>query len=110
MGRLDEKVAIITGAASGQGAVEAKLFAKEGAKVAATDINEEALQAVVAEIKAAGGEAIAVKHNVVSEEDWKNVIDKTVEAFGKVDVLVNNAGVALKQRRCWIRRLTNGKR
>ncbi|HWO54456.1 MAG TPA: glucose 1-dehydrogenase [Paenibacillus cookii] len=94
MGRLDEKVAIITGAASGQGAVEAKLFAKEGAKVAATDINEEALQAVVAEIKAAGGEAIAVKHNVVSEEDWKNVIDKTVEAFGKVDVLVNNAGVA----------------
>jgi len=94
MGRLDEKVAIITGAASGQGAVEAKLFAKEGAKVVATDINEEALQAVVADIKAAGGEAIAVKHNVVSEDDWKIVIGKTVEAYGKVDVLVNNAGVA----------------
>lgn len=94
MGRLNGKVAIITGAASGQGAVEAKLFAKEGAKVVATDINEQALQNVISEIKAAGGEAIAIKHNVVSEDEWTNVITKAVETFGKIDVLVNNAGIA----------------
>lgn len=94
MGRLDDKVAIITGAASGQGAVEAKLFAKEGAKVVATDINEEALQTVVSEIKSAGGQAIAVKHNVVNEEEWVNVIDQAVKAFEKIDILVNNAGIA----------------
>ncbi|QQZ10083.1 SDR family NAD(P)-dependent oxidoreductase [Heyndrickxia vini] len=94
MGRLNGKVAIITGAASGQGAVEAKLFAKEGAKVVATDINEQALQNVISDIEAAGGEAIAIKHNVVNEEEWANVITKAVEAFGKIDVLVNNAGIA----------------
>ncbi|MED3574193.1 glucose 1-dehydrogenase [Cytobacillus praedii] len=94
MGRLNDKVAIITGAASGQGAVEARLFAKEGAKVVATDINEEALQTIIEEIKTAGGQAIAIKHNVVIEEEWKNVMSQAIEAFGKIDILVNNAGVA----------------
>lgn len=94
MGRLNEKVAIITGAASGQGALEAKMFAKEGAKVVATDINEEALQKIVTEIKAAGGQAIAVKHNVVNEEEWANVISQANKAFGKINILVNNAGIA----------------
>lgn len=92
--RLKEKVAIITGAASGMGAAEAKLFAKEGAKVVATDVNEELLQKVAEEIKAEGGEVLAIKHNVASEEEWKSVVAKAVETFGKVDVLVNNAGIS----------------
>lgn len=94
MGRLSGKVAIITGAANGMGAAEARIFAQEGAKVVATDIVEDALQELVREIQADGGDAIALKHNVTSEEEWKNVIDETIKQYGKIDVLVNNAGVA----------------
>ncbi|WP_269410021.1 SDR family NAD(P)-dependent oxidoreductase [Lentibacillus daqui] len=94
MGRLDGKVAIITGAANGQGATEAALFAKEGAKVVATDLEIEALQEVVDQIRANNGESIAIQHNVASEEEWKSVVAKVIEAFGKIDVLVNNAGVS----------------
>ncbi|KQL53970.1 short-chain dehydrogenase [Heyndrickxia shackletonii] len=94
MARLAGKVAIITGAAMGMGASEAKLFAKEGAKVVATDLQVEALNEVVKEIKDNGGEAVAIKHNVTSEEEWKSVIAETVKLYGKVDVLVNNAGVS----------------
>lgn len=93
MGRLDGKVAIITGAAGGQGAMEAKLFAKEGAKVVITDVNDEALEKVAGEVKAAGGQALALKHNVTSAEDWQTVVDSTMKEFGKIDILVNNAGV-----------------
>lgn len=93
MARLEGKVAIITGAASGQGAVEAKLFANEGAKVVATDFNEEALNKNVDEINANGGEAIAVKHDVTSKEDWDVVVQKAIEAFGEINILVNNAGI-----------------
>ncbi|MEI4771259.1 SDR family oxidoreductase [Psychrobacillus sp. FJAT-51614] len=94
MARLEEKVAIITGAGSGMGREEALLFASEGAKVVATDINEAAVQEVVAEIKEAGGEAIALAHNVTSEEDWGKVYEETIKTFGKLDVLVNNAGIS----------------
>ncbi|MCT1902069.1 SDR family NAD(P)-dependent oxidoreductase [Oceanobacillus sojae] len=94
MGRLTGKVAIITGSANGMGASEAKLFAKEGAKVVATDINDNLLHEVINEIKADGGEAIGLKHNVTSEEEWKHVIQETVDHYGKVDILVNNAGVS----------------
>ncbi|MCA1027301.1 glucose 1-dehydrogenase [Cytobacillus kochii] len=94
MKRLEGKVAIITGAANGMGAAEAKLFAKEGAKVVATDLQMETLNKVVAEIKEAGGEAIALAHNVTSEEQWQAVINETIEQFGKLDILINNAGVA----------------
>jgi len=93
--RLAGKVAVITGAGSGMGESEALMFAREGAKVVATDINLEAVEAIVAQIKAAGGEAIAIKHNVATKEDWENVYNKTVEAFGKLDILVNNAGISL---------------
>ncbi|MFF2482351.1 glucose 1-dehydrogenase [Paenibacillus sp. NPDC058071] len=94
MGRLAGKVAIITGAAGGQGAAEAKLFAKEGAKVIATDMQLELLQKTVAEINAEFGEqAIAVQHNVTNEEDWKRVADEAIARFGKIDILVNNAGI-----------------
>jgi NAD(P)-dependent dehydrogenase (short-subunit alcohol dehydrogenase family) len=95
MARLDNKVAIVTGAGSGMGREEALLLAKEGAKVVATDINEAAVQAVVKEIKANGGEAISFAHNVVSEEEWIKVVEDTIQSFGKVDVLVNNAGISL---------------
>ncbi|EGL16434.1 MULTISPECIES: glucose 1-dehydrogenase [unclassified Paenibacillus] len=94
MGRLEDKVVIITGAAMGQGETEAKLFAAEGARVVATDLQEEPLNRGVDEIRRAGGQAIGLKHNVASEEDWKRVVRKAVEQFGKVDVLVNNAGIS----------------
>ncbi|ULL15636.1 SDR family NAD(P)-dependent oxidoreductase [Paenibacillus sp. H1-7] len=97
MPRLEGKVAVITGAAMGQGAAEARLFAREGAKVVATDLQLEKLEQVVAEIQAEGGQAIAVKHNVASEEDWKHVIEEGVRAFGKIDILINNAGISTDQ-------------
>jgi len=93
MGRLAGKVAIITGAAGGQGAEEARLFAKEGAKVVATDVQVELLQSVVREINEHGGEVIALEHNVAEKSDWKDVVKKTIETFGRVDILVNNAGI-----------------
>ena len=76
------------------GREEALLFAREGAKVVATDINEAAVQAVVKEIEAEGGIATAIAHNVASEEQWVSVVAATIEAYGKVDILVNNAGIS----------------
>lgn len=93
MSRLHHKVAIITGAGSGMGREEALLFAKEGAKVVVTDIQEEKVNQVVAEIKEAGGEAIGLFHNVTSEENWVKVVEQAVQAYGKIDILVNNAGI-----------------
>ncbi|GAB6927743.1 glucose 1-dehydrogenase [Paenibacillus sp. JCM 10914] len=94
MGRLDNKVAIITGAAGGMGKADALLFVQEGAKVALTDLQEDKIKDVVAEIEAMGGQAIGFKHNVASEEDWVRVVDETVQRFGKIDILVNNAGIS----------------
>lgn len=93
MGRLDGKVAIITGAGNGQGEFEAKLFAKEGAKVVATDINFDAVSKVANEIQESNGQAVALKHDIASEEDWQNVVEETVKAYEKIDILVNNAGI-----------------
>lgn len=93
MNRLQNKVAIITGAGSGIGKETAFLFAKEGAKVTVSDINEDAGNKVVEEIKKAGGEAIFVKANSASAEDGQNLVRKTVEAFGGLHIAVNNAGV-----------------
>lgn len=92
MNRLSEKVVIITGAAQGMGETHARLFLEEGAKVVLTDLNEEKGQALVDEL---GENAIFVKQNVASEEDWSNVIEKAEEAFGPVNVLVNNAGITM---------------
>lgn len=92
MGRLDGKVAIITGAASGMGLAGAQLFAKEGAKVVATDIAGN-LEEEVNKIVAGGGEAIALKLDVSSPESWQEVVDQTIEKYGKIDILVNNAGI-----------------
>jgi 3alpha(or 20beta)-hydroxysteroid dehydrogenase len=92
MSRLAGKVAIITGAAQGMGAAHAKLFVDNGAKVVLTDLNEEKGQAFAAEL---GENALFVKQNVASEEDWATVIAKAEEAFGPVNVLVNNAGITM---------------
>ncbi|OCA92016.1 SDR family NAD(P)-dependent oxidoreductase [Pseudobacillus wudalianchiensis] len=95
MGRLNGKVAIITGAASGQGAAEAEIFAKEGAKVVAVDVQMDLLEQVVLNIRESRGEAFSMKLDVSSEEDWKTVIEQTIDIYGKVDILVNNAGVII---------------
>jgi len=93
MDRVKGKVAIITGAASGMGRAEASLLAKEGAKVVVADIDEVNGKKVAEEIGREGGKAIFVKHDVTSESDWSGLIKKTLSEFGKLDVLVNNAGV-----------------
>ena len=91
--RLEGKVALISGGARGQGAAEAKLFAKEGAVVTVGDLLVEDGKKVEAEINEAGGRALFTKLDVTSEDDWRKAIAATVETFGKLDVLINNAGI-----------------
>lgn len=93
MGRLEGKVALITGGNSGIGACAAELFAKEGAKVVISARRVEQLEAVAEKIKAAGGEALAVPCDISKKEQCSQAVQKTVEAFGTIDILVNNAGV-----------------
>ncbi|MFA5629689.1 MAG: SDR family oxidoreductase [Dehalococcoidales bacterium] len=93
MPRLQNKVAVVTGAGSGMGRSISILFAKEGARVIAADIDETALKKVVDEIREAGGEAQAAVTDVTKEEDIQNMIDSAVNAYGTLDVLVNNAGI-----------------
>lgn len=90
MGRLDGKVALITGGARGQGAAEARRFVAEGAKVVVTDILDADGKATAASL---GANAIYCTHDVRLEDSWKEVIAAAQSAFGKVDVLVNNAGI-----------------
>lgn len=96
--RLAGKVALISGAARGMGAAEARLFARQGACVVLGDLLEAAGQQVVDDIKAAGGEARFVPLDVTSEADWQHAVAVAVEHFGKLDVLVNNAGISAKGR------------
>ena len=91
MSRLKNKVAIVTGGASGMGASHVRLFAKEGAKVVLTDINEEAGEALATEL---GADVHFVKQDVTSEADWNKVIAETESKFGPANVLVNNAGIS----------------
>ena len=92
--RLEGKVAIISGAANGMGESEAKLFASEGAKVVIADMAEDEGRKVEAEIAETGGEAIFIRLDVTSEQNWKDAIAATVSRFGKLDILVNNAGIS----------------
>ena len=92
--RLEGKVAIISGGARGQGAAEAKMFAREGAKVVFGDILDDEGKQVEAEINETGGDATYVNLDVTDEDSWKNAVDTAVDHYGKVDILVNNAGVA----------------
>ena len=94
MGRLDNKVAIVTGSAEGIGKATAILFAKEGAKVVVADINETKGKAVVDEIQQAGGDAIFFLLDVTNEQQWKSLMNRTTEKYGKLNVVVNNAGIS----------------
>ena len=90
MGRLTGKVALISGGARGQGEAEARLFAAEGAQVVVADVLDEDGTTVAKDI----GDAAAYLHlDVTSEDDWQLTVDKTIDRFGAIDVLVNNAGV-----------------
>ena len=91
MGRLDGKVALISGGARGMGQAEARLFAAEGAKVAVCDLIDTEAKALAEEI---GSSALCQHLDVTSEEQWAAAVEVTVNAFGKLDVLVNNAGIA----------------
>jgi meso-butanediol dehydrogenase/(S,S)-butanediol dehydrogenase/diacetyl reductase len=92
-GRLEGKVAIITGAASGIGAATAHRFAKEGAYLALTDVNEEALNKVADQIKRAHGRVVLKKTDVGKEDEVKDLVDFTLNKYSKIDILINNAGV-----------------
>ena len=92
--RLEGKVAFISGGARGMGAVEARLFAKEGAKVAIGDVLEEEGAALQSEIEDSGGECLFTRLDVTSENDWIRAIEATLARFGRLDILVNNAGVS----------------
>lgn len=94
MGRLDGKIAVITGGGDGMGASHARLFSQEGARLVLTDRREDFGQAVADEIVAAGGEAIFVGQDVADEAGWQRVADATMEKYGKTDILVNNAAIA----------------
>ena len=96
-GRVQEKVAIVTGGAHGMGAAAAILFAKEGAKVCIMDIRKELADSILQQIKDIGGEAIFQQGDVTNERDWIKTIAATIEAFGKVNILVNNAGIGPSQ-------------
>ena len=92
--RLENKVALITGAASGMGASMARIFAREGARVVAADVLDEEGKQVVAEITQANGAAIFRHLDVTSEGEWKAAVDAALAEFGKLDILVNDAGLS----------------
>lgn len=94
MGRLDGKVALITGGGNGMGACECKLFAQEGARVAIADIKDDDGLKVEAEIREAGGDAAFFHLDVTQEEDWREAVDGIAGRYGKLDILVNNAGIS----------------
>ncbi len=96
MKRLQDKVAIITGGAGGMGHVAAKTFSKEGASIVLVDRDEEKTNAIASEVINDGGKAIAVVADLTSQSDRERIFDKAIEVFGKVDILINNAGWGCK--------------
>jgi len=97
MGRLDGKVALISGGARGQGATEAKLFAQEGAQVVFGDVLDDAGKRVEEDIRQAGGEATYIHLDVTQESDWQQAVATAVSIYGKLDILVNNAGILRRE-------------
>jgi NAD(P)-dependent dehydrogenase (short-subunit alcohol dehydrogenase family) len=96
MGMLDGKVAVITGAGGGIGSASARMFAAEGARLVLTDVRLDAAQAVADEVAKGGGEAIAVALDVSQEDQVRTTVARALEQWGRVDILLNNAGVALQ--------------
>ncbi len=90
---IKNKVAVITGGASGIGAASAIQLAQKGAKIVIADLNEEGLNETLGKIRESGGEAIAVKTNVTLEEDVKNLMDKAIDAFGSINIVIPSAGI-----------------
>jgi NAD(P)-dependent dehydrogenase (short-subunit alcohol dehydrogenase family) len=97
MGRLDGKVALISGGARGQGATEVRLFAREGARVVFGDVLDDEGRQVEAAVRAAGGAATYVHLNVTSESDWRRAVETAVQQYGQLNVLVNNAGILIRK-------------
>ena len=97
--RLEGKVAIISGGARGMGATEARMFAKEGAKVVFGDVRDDLGKQVEAEINESSGAAIYVSLDVTDLSSWQNAVDTAVSRFGKLDILVNNAGIVNNESR-----------
>ena len=95
MSRLKEKVALISGAAKGQGAEEAKLFADEGASVVLGDILDEEGTEIASEINRSGGKASYVHLDVTKKDDWELAVKEAISIYGKLDILVNNAGILI---------------
>ena len=95
MGKLDGKVALISGGARGQGAAEAETFAREGAKVVFGDIRDAEGQKVEAAIRAGGGDAVYLHLDVISEADWRNAVQTALGRYSKLDILINNAGIII---------------
>jgi NAD(P)-dependent dehydrogenase (short-subunit alcohol dehydrogenase family) len=93
MARVTDKIALVTGAASGIGRAAALALAREGAHIVATDIDREGADDVANEIRRGNRGAIAVKHDVSLEHEWNGAVDAAVREFGRLDVLVNNAGI-----------------
>ena len=96
--RLGGKIALISGGARGMGAAEARMFAREGACVVIGDVLDDEARAVEAEIAAAGGEALFVRLDVTREADWERAVSSTIDRFGALNVLVNNAGIGAASR------------
>jgi len=95
MGKLDGKVALISGGARGQGAAEAETFTREGAKVVFGDIRDAEGQKVEASIRAAGGQAVYVHLDVTNESDWQGAVQTAISRYGALNILINNAAIVI---------------
>ena len=95
---MEGKIALISGGTGGQGSTEVKLFCQEGAKVVFGDIDDEKGKKLESEVRKFGGEATYVHLDVTSESDWQKAVSKTIELYGKLNILINNAGILITKR------------